>query len=352
MQHPTTPERAIRAMATSLHWDGGELVDPVGGFQRWTAAGVRSSGQAIGYGDLFDTLAVSPSGRYQALYTRRGTKALLLDGTNLVRELNRSYYQAEAYDYPIALGRLPDGREVVAHCPDEYNRLQIDDAATGKPLARMTGECGDYFHSRLQFSPDGRHLLVNGWFWHPEATVEVHDVLASLSDPGALGVNMLREGGGGDCGGQGDDGSECWQADPWRGEAAGACWLAADRIAVIEVPDGFEDGDAGAEFSGTTTLAVLTPHGEVLSRNPVEVNAGVLLACGDNVLNLHGHPTLLNPVTGRTVAAWPHLDAGNTDVSYGLDPTRLPAAAYHPERRELALAQGDRIVVLGLGSLG
>ncbi|WP_329253323.1 hypothetical protein [Streptomyces canus] len=32
---------------------------------------------------------------------------------------------------PLALGTLGDGREVVVHCPDEYNVLQIEGAASG-----------------------------------------------------------------------------------------------------------------------------------------------------------------------------------------------------------------------------
>ncbi|WP_327304437.1 hypothetical protein OG730_13300 [Streptomyces sp. NBC_01298] len=92
----------------SLRWDGEELVDAVGGFRRWPPDGTEHSG-GLRYPRAFDRAAHSPSGRWAVIYTERGTKALLLDGERIARELSRSSYQASAYDYPIVLGTLPDG---------------------------------------------------------------------------------------------------------------------------------------------------------------------------------------------------------------------------------------------------
>jgi hypothetical protein len=47
---------------------------------------------------------VSPSGRYQVLYAERGTKGLVLEHGAILREIDRSFYHADAYDYPAALG--------------------------------------------------------------------------------------------------------------------------------------------------------------------------------------------------------------------------------------------------------
>lgn len=64
---------------------------------------------------------------------------------------------SEAYRYPVALFTLPDGRTGIAHCPERYNRLEIEDAITGERLtASGQREPRDVFHSRLAVSGDGR----------------------------------------------------------------------------------------------------------------------------------------------------------------------------------------------------
>jgi hypothetical protein len=40
---------------------------------------------------------------------------------------------------------LPDGREIVAHCPEDYNRLQLDDLATGERLSGRETKSPDFF---------------------------------------------------------------------------------------------------------------------------------------------------------------------------------------------------------------
>lgn len=84
----------------------------------------------------FNAAVPSVSGQYVVIYEKLGTKGLLVRNGNLVRELNRSFYCATAYEYPVAFASLPNGREILIHCPDEYNRIDFEDAETG---ARLTG---------------------------------------------------------------------------------------------------------------------------------------------------------------------------------------------------------------------
>lgn len=224
--------------AKSLEWVDGHLLDPVGGFRRWrTDDGtlVHETGRpGRSFGSLVDTLAVSPGGRYRVLYARRGTKALLLDDRTLLRELDRSFAFAEDFDYPIALGRLPDGRDVLAHCPESTGSLRIEDVETGEVLA------------------------------------------------------------------------------------------------------------------GCNTLSVLGVDGTLHARNQVDVTPGLLASCGSHVLSLHTHPTLLNPATGKTLATWPHLEAGTVTHCYGVQDSHHPVYAYHTPTRRLALAQPDHIALMTL----
>ncbi|MFC8348816.1 hypothetical protein [Streptomyces sp. NPDC057280] len=320
----------MTAEAQSLVWDGDELVDVVGGGRRWGPDGVERPASVI-YGSPFDRSVVSPSGRYSVIYAERGTKALLLDGDRLVRELNRSYYQADAYDYPVALGTLRDGREVLVHCPEEYNVLEIEDADSGERLTDGDRQPKDVFHSRLAVSPDGTHLLSAGWVWHPYGVVEVFDLTSALTDPAVL------------------DGRGVLPEDPGIvAEVASACWLDSDRLAVAttgeEPLDDEETPALGPRQLGVWSLSA----GRWIHRSTVDFCLGTLIPRGDTVVSLYGHPRLLDVTTGAVVAEWPSVEVPRRDGSYGVTHIPTPVTALHPDGTRLAVAQPDIIAVITL----
>ena len=53
------------------------------------------------------------------------TKALLFRDGRLLRELNRSYYHAESFEYPLTFLPLPNGRMGIVHCPDDVGVLEM-----------------------------------------------------------------------------------------------------------------------------------------------------------------------------------------------------------------------------------
>lgn len=86
----------------------------------------------------------------------------------------------------MAVSRLADGRAVIAHCPDEYCKIEPEEVETGRRLTEREGEPADFFHSRLQFSPGERYLLSVGWVWHPFDMVAVYAVGRALAEPASL----------------------------------------------------------------------------------------------------------------------------------------------------------------------
>ncbi|AZP18949.1 hypothetical protein EJC51_24500 [Streptomyces aquilus] len=316
--------------AQSLVWDGDDLVDVVGGGRRWGPDGVEHPGP-VNHGFPFDRSIVSPSGRYSVVYAERGTKALLLDGDGLVRELNRSYYQADVFDYPVALGALQDGREVLVHCPEEYNVLEIEDAESGERLTVGERRPKDVFHSRLAVSPGGTHLLSAGWFWHPYGVVEVFDLTSALTDPAVLdGQGVLPE----------DPGIDA--------EVASACWLDGDRLAVATGEEPHDEEETTPAL-GRRQLGVWSLSGRRwIHRSKVDFALGTLIARGDTVVSLYGHPRLIDVTTGGVVAEWPTVEVPRRDGSYGVTHIPSPVVALHPDGIRLAVAQPDSIAIITL----
>ncbi|MFO1522406.1 MAG: hypothetical protein U1G05_10270 [Kiritimatiellia bacterium] len=182
-------EFIIPAKATkSLVWQGATLVDWVSGGTRFELDGTVHRPRML-YDYRFDAALASPSGTFVSIFEKLGTKALLVrtsDGS-LVRELNRSYYCAESYEYPITFVTLPDGTEALAHCPREYCRIDIEVAETGRCLTdEGSRKPSDVFHSRLQQSPGRTWLASAGWVGHPFDVACVWDLNAILQDPTVL----------------------------------------------------------------------------------------------------------------------------------------------------------------------
>ena len=149
----------------SLCWRGAELVDLASGGTRYRLDGtVELPGVFFAY--HFNRAVVSNDGNYSVIYEALGTKGLVLRGNKPVREINRSFYHAHVYEYPFAIIHLPDGRTAIAHCPDAYNKIKIEEIESGQRLTAREGDAADFFHSRLQATPDSEFII--GFHEHPK----------------------------------------------------------------------------------------------------------------------------------------------------------------------------------------
>jgi hypothetical protein len=175
--------------ATGIHslcWRGDQFVDWVGGGPAFASDGTEQPAR-MSYGYRLDAATASPDGRFAVIYERLGTNGLLLHDGRIVREFDGSFYRAEAYEYPVALFNDPEGRVLLAHCPGNYCRVELEEVETGRPLTASTDrKPSDFFHSRLAASPHGKRLLSAGWLWHPLNALAWFNVAQSLADPRPL----------------------------------------------------------------------------------------------------------------------------------------------------------------------
>jgi len=313
--------RRRTSKARSLCWQGDDLVD-------WSD------------GPL-DAAVTDASGRWVVAHERLGTAARLLRDGQLVRELHRSSYQSHAFLYPACLFTGPDGRTLLAHCPDVYCRIEIDDAETGERLTRSDARRPpDFFHSRLVVSPGGKRLLSAGWVWHPLDAVVWFDIAAVLANPALLdaldGPPSARH--------------VC------LAEMSSAAWLDDDR-AIIGASAEPEDPDEAAEFDRENPGPRLRPNGlAIYDVARVRCDAsfelgyppGTMMPVGrDHVVTFFEHPRLVSLVSGTVVHEWTAIDSGKLVSSIA---HYLPASvlALDPARARFAVAAADGIDVVSI----
>ncbi len=330
-----------RTPARSLSWSGDVLVDWVSGHQTWTLDGEHTPSRVSWGNGRFGTAVTDPSGRWVVIHERTGTSGVLVRDGTFVRELHRSWYHADAYAYPVCLFPGPDGRTLLAHCPDSYARIDIDDAETGERLTRgVAREPSDFFHSRLAVSPGGRRLMSAGWVWHPWDAVVWFDLAEVLRDPTRLdalhGTSTTR--------------NVCLV------EESSAAWVDDDRLLIgssSEEEDPEEAAEADRDHPGPRLrprgLAVYDLRAEAYTVSvPLDRPPGIMMPVGDtHVVTFFETPRLIAVRTGRIVHEWPQLRTGE-DVSSIVWRRRSPPLALDPTRRRFAVASDDAIEVVTL----
>ena len=166
----------------TISWLNDTIVDWASGGNQYMMDG--STRQAsLYYAFNFDGSINTADGKYAFIYQKPGTKGLLLKNGELLREINRSYYCASAYEYPAAFTTIDDVTYLI-HCPKEYCKLDFENVETGEIVTDIAGRApSDIFHSRLELSPDGFVLMSKGWHWHPIDVVYFYNIKGCLIDP-------------------------------------------------------------------------------------------------------------------------------------------------------------------------
>ncbi|WP_296745565.1 hypothetical protein [Mesorhizobium sp.] len=319
----------------SLCWRGDELVDWVGGGRAFAADG-SERGANVRFGYRFDAATASPDGRFAVIYQRLGTKALLLRDGRIVRELERSFYHADAYEYPVALFNSRDGRVLLAHCPRDYCRIDLEDAETGRSLTESPDrKPSDFFHSRFAVSPKAKRLLSAGWVWHPLDLVAAFDLAAAFADPRNL-----------------DGGPDLHTLfNPALAEESSACWITDDRlvIAASAEPEGNDDVEKGSgkrlQPRGLAVCDLLQQ--KCLQSFQLDEPAGTILPIGERfVLSLYRYPKLIDLSTGKITHAWRELRSGlqvGSIVWNSDDDAKPPPMAFDAATNRFAIVNGDTV---------
>jgi hypothetical protein len=327
------PAKNIRSLA----FLGDELVDPAGGFARYRLDGAYTP-PALDLKDEFDAAALSEDGVYAVAYRRLGTRAILFKNGAPLRELSRPAFKAAEYEYPVTLLTTRRGQRLLAHCPDDPGRLELEDAETGRRLtARKTPLCR-FYHSRLKASPDGRYLISAGWVWRPWDALCVFDVDEALKRPAVL-----------DQYGSVDERDEHNLAG-WGDEDVGsAAFSGSDHLVLAnaeERPD--EDAEAGFRLHPNRIGLYSLSARRLVSVASLDEVAGTLMPVGEHAVGFYEYPKLIEIASGDVVHRWEELKSGRQSSSLIHYVGKIPPLALDPAKTRFAVASGEAITVIQL----
>lgn len=326
----------------SLTWCGDMLVDWVRGGRVFYLDG-RCEDPHVAWGFPFDAACATTNGRFAVVYQRLGTKALLLREGKILRELNRSYYCAHAYEHPVCIWQAPDGRTLVAHCPEAYRQIDIDDAETGIRLTKGARSPQDFFHSRLMVNANSTRLLSAGWVWHPWNGVVYYEIADVLRDPTHLDNTADHAPG---------------SLDVCLAEEASACWQTTERVLLgasseEEDPQNERARQIGEPRLHTGGIAVYDVASGKYTRSVVLGEPpGIMMPVGDlHAVCFYRHPKLVSLDSGEVVAEWEDLDTGQ-QVGSIISDAKLPPLAIDVQHQRFAVAGPKKITVVQIDLAG
>jgi len=312
----------------SLNWLGDELVDFAGGGRRFSLSGA-STRPIVNYAYAFNTSIVSVSGTYQIIYTRNQTKGLVLKNGDIIREINRSFYHAGAYEYPITFAQLKNGKEVLVHCPNDYCQLDIEEIESGKSLTnRNVRKPSDIFHSRLSVSPGGKWLMSSGWVWHPVDVVGLYDLERAIEDPRVLDSPQIEP--------------------PGDWEISSSAFLNGQFLVIGTSDEYFGDAEDENKIASEANKIALWEIGsskykyEVLCGGPV---GSIFPLTEQFAVSFYKHPKLWDLVKSELVHEWDHIESGQQTSSIIWDKIP-PPLALDVKNKRFAVANTEEIIIV------
>jgi hypothetical protein len=322
MKRQTIPTNYLKTIC----WVNNSIVDWASGKEYNLDGKTDQLGEnSFGFGDSTIT---SADGQYAFIYQKLGTKGLLLKNGVLLREINRSYYYANVYEYPVAFITL-DNKTFLIHCPSKYCRLDFEDVETGQIITNSQDRNPtDFFHSRLEVSPNGKYLMSKGWVWHPLDGIKVFDIRECIQTPKLLDESKIY---------------------PNVGvEIATASFIDDHKVLLGSSGEEAID-DELIENLPLKHIAIWDITLNQISK-PIKMNIefGNLFAIDDQYAwDLFKFPKIISLKTGEIVDQDKSLSSGLQNSSIIRHIEELPKVAFNQQTKQFAITNGDSIEIIG-----
>ncbi|MES1226919.1 MAG: hypothetical protein ABUT20_66205 [Bacteroidota bacterium] len=310
----------------TICWMGNSIIDWASAGKRYTPGGQVDElfKYTFGFGDSAIT---SSDGQYAFIYQKLGTKGLLLKNGEILREINRSYYCADAYEYPAAFFTIGN-RTFLIHCPFKYCRLDFEDVETGEIITSSPDRNpSDFFHSRLEISPTGKYLMSKGWFWHPWDDIKLFNIEQCIQTPALL------------------DQSEIY---PNVGTEICTAGFITDNKVLLGSSDEPAINDNLLENLPPKHIAIWDIELNQISK-PVkpEIEFGNLFVINEKYTwDIFQFPKIIDLETGEVTDQDKSFNSGlqNSSIIHHVD--ELPKVAFNQQTKKLAITNGDNIEIL------
>ena len=276
----------------------------------------------------FDGSINSADGKYAFIYQKLGTKGLLLKEGELLREINRSYYCADVYEYPAAFVTVNDITYLI-HCPMKYCQLDFENAETGEIVTNIPGrDAEDVFYSRLEISGNNKFLMSKGWCWHPVDVVHVFNINECLRNPSMLDRSVLSP-----------------DTDT---EICTACFIDDTRILIGSSNEVFNaEADISLNNLPPKHIAIWDLETNLISK-PIKVNGefGNLFAIDkDRAWDMYLFPKIIN-ITGEITDSDETIDSGNQNSAIINQDDKLPQIVFNRQTKQIAITGHGKIEIL------
>lgn len=323
MQRKTIKAYSVR----TIDWFDNKVVDWNSAGTQYLENGEKEQLHKYHHGFVCDGSITSENGEYVLIFQKLGTKGLLLKNGELLREINRSYYQSSVYEFPAVFFTLKNETYLI-HCPIEYCRLDIENVETGEIITnKLKRDPQDFFHSRLEVSKDNKHLLSKGWFWHPFDSIELFNIEDCINEPKLL-----------------DEGKTIPNV---TSEICSASFIDNDRVLVCASKEESMD-DENEEPIPPGHIAIWNIKSNEVEKS-VRINGefGNIFAIDDKKCwDLYKYPKIIDLTTGEIIDKIEDVNSGNQGSSIIHHLEYLPKIAFNPKTKQIAIAKDNTIEIL------
>lgn len=311
----------------TLNWLDDKIIDWSRAGESYAITGERKQLGKYHIGYKFDNSICSTNGRYVFLFERLGTKGILLKDGNIMREINRSYYMAEVYEYP-AIFINHNNRVYLAHCPVSYCQIDFEDVETGELVTNIrTRKPADIFHSRLELSVGEKFLMSKGWVWHPLDIINIYNVEECFSNPLLLDRVDYNY--------------------PEVGTEICTASFIDDTKVLVGSSDEVIDDEITSNLPAKSFAVWNFRDNTFLNCNTPEFEFGNLFSINEKLFwDIYKFPKVIDVETGQIIDKAEEVYSGEQKSSILYNTNKQPQVAFDKSRKRLAIKQDDKVIII------